>query len=95
MAYFVKSTRSIGLTQSVLHFNFKSGSRFSFAFLHIFDIFRHFFFRFIEEQGGEDAEDGEDDSEDDLNQPLVGRECGEWREDAGVEKNDNSGGDHA
>jgi peptide subunit release factor RF-3 len=25
MAYFVKSTRSIGLTQSVLHFNFKSG----------------------------------------------------------------------
>jgi hypothetical protein len=28
MAYFVKSTRSIGLTQSVLHFNFKSGSGF-------------------------------------------------------------------
>ncbi|MCT2909773.1 hypothetical protein EFT87_14075 [Schleiferilactobacillus harbinensis] len=26
MAYFVKSTRSIGLTQSVLHFNFKSGT---------------------------------------------------------------------
>ena len=26
MAYFVKSTRSIGLTQSVLHFNFKSGA---------------------------------------------------------------------
>jgi hypothetical protein len=28
MAYFVKSTRSIGLTQSVLHFNFKSGGYF-------------------------------------------------------------------
>lgn len=27
MAYFVKSTRSIGLTQSVLHFNFKSGNK--------------------------------------------------------------------
>ena len=32
MAYFVKSTRSIGLTQSVLHFNFKSGYLFSFAY---------------------------------------------------------------
>lgn len=28
MAYFVKSTRSIGLTQSVLHFNFKSGNNY-------------------------------------------------------------------
>ena len=33
MAYFVKSTRSIGLTQSVLHFNFKSGPK-KFSNLH-------------------------------------------------------------
>lgn len=30
MAYFVKSTRSIGLTQSVLHFNFKSGCKYKY-----------------------------------------------------------------